>query len=284
MCDWNGKRGLSNGASGFGGIVIIESNNPYKSGKVYTTYAHLDNWSIFSVGQTVSEGQPIAYSGGDDSTGVCPGASTGAHLHFQVDKFAPSLNSRDNLIPWYPTGQIETPDSDFEVMSKTYNPLPFIQGYGYHWNFSENGFKELWTATNGNSFGVTNSAFWVDSELSNAYVYRSGIHYPSCGGSDGYPCSREVAIEPDVYKQWVFYLDFKCTSNPVVVWFRNSNGVWGGISFNYGGAGYYTIPMTTSSDWTGIITDLFLQPAYGGGCTASPGPEEFFVYQSYFLP
>jgi len=163
--------------------------------------------------------------------------------------------------------------------------LPFIQGYGYHWNFSEDGFKELWSATNVNGSGVVNSAFWIDSEQSNAYMFRSGIHYPSCGGSDGYPCSREVTIETDVFKRWVLYLDFKCTNNPVVVWFwNNSSNFWSGITFNYDGPGYYSVPMTISPYWTGIVTDLLIQPSYGGGCTASPGPEEFFVYQTYFLP
>lgn len=280
-CDWNDKRGLSNGAQGFGGLVIIESDNPYTSGKVYVVYAHLDNWSIYSVGQTVPEGEIIGYSGGDDITGVCPGASDGAHLHFQVDKFAPTINSRGNLTPWFPTGRVETADSDFEVTMYTHNPLLFVLGYAYHYTFAENNNKELWGAANVNDYNTANSDLWVDSESVYPYVGRSSYFGDvSCGESA--LCSREITLDADVFKRIVLNLDYRCINNLVTIYYRGPDDVWHGGSFNYDTARKYYVDMGGLSDWNGIVSDLIIKPSQG--CTANPGPEEYFIKQVYLLP
>jgi murein DD-endopeptidase MepM/ murein hydrolase activator NlpD len=56
---------------GYGGYVVIKHNNGTQ-----TLYSHLSNTTV-SVGQTVTQGQLIGYSGNT-------GKSTGPHLHFEV--------------------------------------------------------------------------------------------------------------------------------------------------------------------------------------------------------
>ncbi|MEZ4104218.1 MAG: M23 family metallopeptidase [Candidatus Paceibacterota bacterium] len=259
--------------AGWGGLVVIEADNPYKSGeKVYISYAHLRDIFV-SLEDIVSTGDIIGESGGA-LTDPCHGTSTGAHLHFQVDK------PHSGNYPWYPFGRSEYPDSDFEVTEKTYNPLPFVQGYGYHWTFGEDGFKELWGAYSVNDYGVDNSYLWIDSESTYASITRSGMA-SSCAHGDGYQCSRSVAIEADLYKLWVLNLDFECDNNPVVVYFKNSDGKYGGLAFNYDSARKYYLPMNIHSLWTGTITGLWLFPS--DGCSAPSGNREFYIHQMYFL-
>ena len=206
MCDWNRTRGFSNGATGFGGLIIVESTSSYAStNKVYTAYAHLNKWDIVSQGQTVSEGQVIGYSGGDPWSGTCPGASDGAHFHFQVDKSYPT-----NGKPWFPTGRVEEADINLEVLQYTHNPLPFVLGYAYNYTFTENNNREWWGAGNGNSYGVTGGDLWFDSSSSNPYLGRSNIfgHVVGCGETA--PCSREITLDANIFKKLVISLNFKC--------------------------------------------------------------------------
>jgi murein DD-endopeptidase MepM/ murein hydrolase activator NlpD len=72
--------GWANG--GYGNMVMIDHGNGYQ-----TVYAHLSSVSA-NCGQSVSQGQTIAYSG---STGN----STGAHLHFEVRYLGGFVS------PWY---------------------------------------------------------------------------------------------------------------------------------------------------------------------------------------
>lgn len=278
-CDWNHIRGVANGATGFGGLIITESDNPYAPGtKVYVDYAHLNRWSYYPVGATVSQGTVIGLSGGDPTTSDCPGASGGMHLHFQVDKTYPSGGK-----PWYPTGRTEQADSDFEVTTKTHNPLPFVLGYAYNFTFAEANNKELWGAANINSFGVAGSDLWVDSSSVYPYVGRSSYFAEtSCAYSNGYPCSREITLDASIFKRLVITLRFNCTANPTVIYFHGADGVWHGGTFNYTGAGTYTLQMSNLSTWTGIVTNVIVQPSQG--CTANPGPQEYFISQMWFAP
>ena len=279
MCDWNGIRGFNNGASGWGGLVIIESENPYTvNSKVYTVYAHLDKWDLFSKGEIVPEGQIIGYSGGSASTGKCPGASSGAHLHFQIDKNYPY-----NGKPWYPTGRVEESDdgSNPEVPQYTHNPLPFALGYAYNFTFAEKGNKELWGAVNVTSYNTANSDLWIDSSSSNAYIGRSSYFGDtSCGESD--LCSREITLDADVFKLLVMNINFKCVSNPVIIYYRKPDNIWRAAAFNYSSAQTYALDFSSLSDWKGIVTDIMIRPSKG--CTASPGPEEYFIKQMYLVP
>jgi murein DD-endopeptidase MepM/ murein hydrolase activator NlpD len=64
LADWNG---------GYGILVVIDHGNGYE-----TWYAHLSGTAV-SVGQRVSQGQIIGYSG-------CTGSCYGEHLHFEVHR------------------------------------------------------------------------------------------------------------------------------------------------------------------------------------------------------
>lgn len=278
-----GKIHIAKCSSTWGGLVIVEADNPYVSGeKVYVSYAHLSDYNDHSVGTTVNQGDKIGESGGATSD-ACHGASTGSHLHFQVDK------PHGGTYPWYPpkdaegNSTVELADSNFEVTGKTHNPLPFVLGYAYNYTFAENGNKELWGARNVNDYNTASSDLWVDSSSSYTYTGRSSwIPEPSsCTWSDGYPCSREITLDADIFKRLVLRLDFKCNNNPVVLWYRGPDNAWRYGTFNYDSARTYTLGLSGLTYWNGIITDLMVQPSQG--CTASPGPEEYFFKQAYFL-
>lgn len=281
-CDWNNVRGAN--AVGFGGLVIIESDNPYMPGnKVYVGYAHLDKWDLFQVDVSVSEGTVIGRSGGNPTTGVCPGGSGGSHVHFQVDKFPPVKNARGVSVPWYPYGQTETADSNFEVIQKTHNPLPFVLGYAYNFTFLETGYGELWGAANVSAAGVIREkGLWADSSSPYVYLGRSSLFAEStCSYSDGKPCSKEITLDADIFKNIAIRLNFKCVANPVVIWWRGPDDIWHAGSFNYDAPRMYVLNASGVSSWKGIITDFLVQPSQG--CTASPGPEEYFVRDLVFI-
>ena len=90
-------------SGGWGGLVIIEHTDiPGTDGPIYSAYAHLkqidvcvDDPDITEENEgIVSKGQIIGLSGGA-LTDPCHGNSTGAHLHFQIDKSYIGY-------PWYP--------------------------------------------------------------------------------------------------------------------------------------------------------------------------------------
>lgn len=263
-----------------GGTVVIEANNPYASGKVWLVYAHLDKWDYYAKGKTVGEGAVIGLSGGDPKPkGKCPGSAQGAHLHFQVDKQTPDSAGR----PWFPPSGAARADSDFAVTKYTHNPLPFVTGYAYNFTFAENGNKELWGATNVTSYSTANSALVIDGSSQYAYAGRSSFFTETtCGYSDGRKCSREITLNADIFKRVVLNLNFKCYNNPVTIWFRGPDDVWHGGEFSYSSAGKYMLNMSGLFYWKSIITDVMIQPSLG--CTASPGPAEYFINQMYFLP
>jgi hypothetical protein len=277
-CDW--KQG-SDKPLGFGGIVIIESLNPYViGGKVYVSYAHLNNWSKVSVGQTVTEGQLIGYSGGDPAKGMCPGGSGGAHLHFQVDKFAPVLNSRSVRVPWYPVAGVEASDTDFAVTAKTHNPLPFVLGKAYNYTFNETGNKELWGVRNVDASSVSSGELRIDSSSTIPYMGRSSYFTESvCAYSDGFPCSREITLDADIFKKVVVQLNYACISNPVTIYFRGPDDIWHGGSFNYDYAREYRLGMSGLTYWKGIITDVLIQASQGCSVIGN----EYRIGYMYFL-
>lgn len=148
----------------WGGLIVIQSTNPYGSGNIYTTYAHLKQLN-YSQGNNVSEGAVIGLSGGGTAD-YCHGNSTGPHLHFQID------NDADGSYPWFPStlNDLNSPDADFTVPLYAYNPMPFI--YGWHYGKYVSGtYVEYW-----DSFGS-----WI------GFKYKPT--YPSPGNP--YACSNE---------------------------------------------------------------------------------------------
>ncbi|MFZ2303460.1 MAG: M23 family metallopeptidase [Minisyncoccia bacterium] len=263
--------------STWGGLVVIEVNSPYVAGeKAYLGYAHLRSVSAPAVGAPVAEGLTIGESGGALSD-PCHGTSTGSHLHFQVDK------PHADPYPWYPTGRVEDSDDIAipEVPQYTHNPLPFVLGYAYFYTFAENNNKELWGAMFVNAYNATNSDLWIDSSSVNPYVGR-GSFFGDVACGETAVCSREITLNADVFKHLVLALDFRCVTNPVVIWYRKPDNAWHNGTFNYDSARVYNLGMSGLADWNGIITDLMIQPSQG--CTASPGPEEYFIKQMYLVP
>lgn len=262
--------------SSWGGLVVIEVNNPYKAGeKAYIGYAHMRSVYV-SQGAPITEGQTIGESGGALSD-TCRGTSTGSHLHFQVDR------PHAGLYPWFPTGRVEDSDdiSNPEVPQYTHNPLPFVLGYAYHYTFAENNNKELWGAANVTAYNTVNSYLWIDSSSVYPYAGRSSFFGDvSCGETA--VCSREITMDANIFKRLVLDLDFKCVANPVTIYYRKPDNVWHGATFNYDSARVYSLGMSGLADWNGIITDLIIRPSQG--CTASPGPEEYLIKQMYLLP
>ena len=72
--------------AGWGGLIVIRSTNPWNANEtLYFTYAHL-RARYYGVNQFVGTGTQIGESGGRVGIDQCAGNSTGAHLHFQIDK------------------------------------------------------------------------------------------------------------------------------------------------------------------------------------------------------
>lgn len=241
---------------GWGGLVVVESQNPYNWRElVYQTYGHLRR-RLVDKGQEVREGDRIGDSGGRQGVDSCAGNSTGAHLHFQVDKEHPGFT------PWYPTGRVDNPDNvDFEVMRYTYNPIPFIIG-GYRWGFSKDNFSEYWLPVNVEQFQISRGAYQMVSG-NDPRIWR--YHWVPCEFNWDKPCTGAIAAEASLYQLVVVEMDLACVSNPVQIYFiTDSDPVWDenkSVSFNYTYAASYWVNMEVNSRWRGIVTGLRIDPA-----------------------
>ncbi len=255
-------------SSGFGNYIVIQVNNPYKSGSAYLVYAHLR--SIYYYSGFVSEGTVIGESGGAPGDN-CPGNSDAAHLHFQVDK------TFDGYPEYF--NNTNDKDSNFEVAQNTYNPIVFVTG-GYKWNFESVGNSELWTAVNVSSSYVSSGKYWIDGNY-DPYIWRNGT--VSCGLPKD--CSAEIAAEADMYKYVYIQLENVCVSNPAKIYFKTSlSDTWSeskSVSFNYGGAGTYWIYMAGNSNWSGIIKNLRIDPAVNCNPNASDPSYFYQIILSY---
>jgi hypothetical protein len=247
--------------SGWGGLVVIRSHDPFDYGtSVYFVYGHLRD-RLVRVDQPVTTGQLIGYSGGRPGLDNCAGNSTGAHLHFQVDK------DDGNVEPWFPkSGTINLPDSDFKVARNTINPLVFIQGE-YRWDFAQAGNREYWDIFNWQSWGVSNSALWFDGG-DDPFIRRGGFTH--CGPI---PCSNAITVHASMYR-WVFLDLFNhCWNNPGKIYFTtNLEPNWDEAKsvsyypYTWGAWSGY-VYMHNNPKWAGIITGLRIDPAVA--CSAS---------------
>jgi len=267
-CSWNNNRN-PNLSTGWGGFIIIKSPHPYISGReVYYTYAHLNDWDDFQKGATVSTGQLIGKSGGDINNGVCPGKSTGAHLHFQIDS-----DFESHTIPYFPSN-VDTADTNFQVTRFTYNPIPFVTG-GYRWAFNNLGDYEYWSIINLESSGVSDGALWYDG-AGDSYIQR-GNNVP-CGRA--HPCSSKIAAEANIYKRVHLNMFNQCYSNPLKIYFTTSTYPnWReeqSVSYNLPnwGANDVHVDMSRNSYWKGVVKEIRIDSAEY--CTPGASDPNYF--------
>lgn len=258
--DW-GQVVISRCDPEWGGLIVIRSENPWNpSEDVYYTYAHLStrayiNGSPVRPGHWVSTGVQIGKTGGDPDI-RCSGNSTGAHLHFQVDK------DDGNPEPWYPSSRtlLNQRDDNFQVSGKTYNPIVFLTG-GYRWSFARNNDRELWDLFNLESWGVSDNALWVDAG-NDPYIRRGGL--TNCGRRK--PCSSSIASEAMNYRKVYLDLYNLCASGVGKVYFTtNTSPDWSeqkAVPFSsYFGPMQTHVNMSNNPYWSGIITGLRVDPA-----------------------
>ena len=120
MYDGVVARVLSGYGGGWGNCLVIRHVNMPDVGTIYSIYGHMNRFEgSYSVGTPISKGQVIGYVG---STGN----STGAHLHFQIDR-----DYSDTVHPYFPSGTdpVNQPDSSNKVRNHTISPLAYVQNH-----------------------------------------------------------------------------------------------------------------------------------------------------------
>ena len=234
--------------SGWGGLIVIASTNPWNTSEtIYFTYAHLR--SRYYTSGTVTTGTQIGESGGGAGD-TCPGASTGPHLHYQIDR------NDGNNEPHYPSGSVHAADSSFAVANKTYNPVVFAVG-GYRWTFDNNGDREGWDLLNFSSWGVSGGALWTDGNA-DPHIRR---------GCNTYPCDGAISAEASIYNKVHINMFNHCYSNPLKVYFTtSSSSSWTeskSVSYNLPawGASDIHVNMSSNGNWSGTITGIRLDSA-----------------------
>ncbi len=244
----------------WGGLIVIKGQSPWNpSENVYYTYAHLSarqysNGAPVEVGHYVSTGVFIGKTGGGPRN-PCRGNSTGAHLHFQIDR------DDGNSEPWYPSkGQLNLRDDNYQVSGRTHNPIPFLTG-GYRWTFAQSGNRELWDIFNLQSWGVSNGALFVDAGY-DPYIRRAGL--TNCGKNK--PCSSGIAAEANQFNQVYLDLYNNCSTGVGKIYFTtNNSSSWSedkSVSYLTSfGAQRTHVWMPSNPRWSGIITGLRIDPA-----------------------
>lgn len=245
----------------WGGLVVIQSANPWNSGEtIYFTYAHLSkriysNGQSVNVGDFVSTGSKIGNSGGNPKQDKCAGSSTGSHLHFQIDK------DDGNYEPYFPSqSQLNYRDDNFLVTARTYNPLVFVVG-GYRWTFAQTGNRELWDLFNLHDWGVAGGALWMDGST-DPYIRRGGLS--NCSRSK--PCSSNIAAEANLYQDVFLDLFNNCTDGLGQIFFTTkSDPNWNEDKSVYYasrfGAQQVNVWMGYNPLWKGVVTGIRIDPA-----------------------
>lgn len=132
---------IANNAPGFGNYVMLRHDNvplldSNETTTLYSTYAHLSKIGV-AKGDIVYRGQIIGESGNS-------GTSTGAHLHFQIDRTYLS-DSTTTKVPWHPWWPYSSADAAAAGVSfsdgvdaglgkeaaqkSTVNPMLWVQNY-----------------------------------------------------------------------------------------------------------------------------------------------------------
>lgn len=249
---------------GWGGLVVIRSQHPQRSWEtVRQVFGHLrareySSGLAVSAGDYVSAGTVIGQSGGRPNLDNCAGYSTGAHLHYQIDK------DDTNSAPYYPSsGTLNSKDTDFVVMARTYNPIVLLQG-GYKWSFTQTNNRELWDLHNWESWGVSDGALWMDGST-DPYIRRGGT--TNCGLAK--PCSSSFAAEAEYYQSVFLDMYNVCPTSFGKLYFMTSTEPYWSesktVGFYPNGFGSYRSKIYTGwhSKWRGVITGLRVDPAEG---------------------
>lgn len=84
--------------NGFGYFVSINHGKDSDGNTLVSWYGHLNKWLV-TPGQKVTKGQQIALSGGAAGD-YRAGTSTGAHLHFQINKNGKAVNPFEYIGAW----------------------------------------------------------------------------------------------------------------------------------------------------------------------------------------
>ena len=239
----------------WGGLVVIRSSHPQRPWEtIYLIYAHLKSRTYanglgLGIGDYVTSGTIIGKTGGA-SGDACRGNSSGAHLHFQIDK------DDGNLEPYYPSSGLNSRDDNFLVAGKTYNPIVMVKG-GYKWKFAQEGNRELWDLFNWQSWGVSNGALSIDAGY-DPYIRRGGL--TNCGLSK--PCSSSILAEASDYQSVYLDVSSLCQTGVGKIYFTTKNeNFWDEnktVNYYPNSTGGYrgSITMSWHNKWTGVITGL----------------------------
>ncbi|MEZ4180655.1 MAG: M23 family metallopeptidase [Candidatus Doudnabacteria bacterium] len=251
----------------WGGLVVIRSVHPSRSWEyIYQVFGHLrerrysDGREVLP-GDYVGKARLIGRSGGRRSVDPCSGNSTGAHLHYQIDREDGSPE------PWYPRGGVNTKDANYEVMSRTYNPMVLLQ-HGYKWSFDGNGNRELWDILNWQSWGVANSALWFDGRFDPG-IRRGGL----VNGGYTRPMSANLSAEASDFQNIILDIYSSCYGYQGKIYFiTNQDSRWDEtkvVSFYPGFPGAFRgrVYVGWHYKWRGVITGLRIDPAEN--CSAS---------------
>lgn len=247
----------------WGGLVVVRSSHPTRPWEfVRQVFAHLrareySNGTAVREGDYVSAGTTIGKTGGRQGQDLCAGNSTGAHLHYQIDKDDANQN------PYYPASNtLNLRDSDFVVTNSTYNPMIFLQG-GYTWSFDHSGNRELWDIFNWQNWGVSGGAMWMDGSW-DPHIARGSL--TNCGLNR--PCSGFLSAEATDYQQVYLDLYSLCNTGGVgKIYFTTKQEPFWSESKTVSyypplfGPYYGTVYMGWHPKWTGIITGLRIDPA-----------------------
>ncbi len=256
----------------WGGLIVVKSYHPRRSWEyIYQTFAHLKQRQYINgyevrVGDVVLAGSVIGLTGGRSGIDACSGNSTGAHLHYQIDK------DDGNIEPWYPSSNsLNYSDGEYLVSSKTYNPIPMLQG-GYKWRFADSSNRELWDIYNWQSWGVSNNALWMDGSL-DPFIRRAGL--TNCGLSK--PCSGGINAEALDYSNIFLDIATKCNSstNSKIYFTTKDENYWDErktLSFQISNTKTFrgVVPAYRNQKWQGIITGLRIDPHENCGNTYDP--------------
>lgn len=193
----NGTVIISECDTGWGGLVVIK-HTPSQLGisgteNYFSVYAHLRQRDVSAI-QNVSAGDTIGLMGGA-TTDECHGASTGRHLHFQIDvgeifnrQGIAGYNASEPSDPHYNTIKTDTPESyDSELPNETVDPIDFLESnYSYFVGKHEDG----------NWYFENNSGSYWSEPLADVYRNNGGQELLGVPINNAHLCNNFPGYNP----------------------------------------------------------------------------------------